>query len=211
MFYMESLIGDTDLLTVNYFARSEFSLLTLSHCAKKMKKVLVLHGQCSKVKILRRFKKILRGQASACPCVLEALRWQMVSFSSVWNLDISIFLASCVNYTGYAPLITDPPPTSFNILSKFQLSSCYGLGVMMFWRLEEKDYWINVNESMNELMSDKGDCRTSPATPRVCYYVDWPRLCLLHLSHISLPFPSYSHRRHGVQTVECKQCNTGEL
>ena len=40
---------------------------------QKLEKVPVLQAPRSKVKILRRFKKILRGHASGCPCVLEAL------------------------------------------------------------------------------------------------------------------------------------------
>ena len=45
-----------------------------------------------------------------------------------------------------------------NILSKFQLPSSYGLGVMMFWRFGGKG-------SLTELMCNKSDCRTAPATP----------------------------------------------
>ena len=40
---------------------------------QKYEKVTVLQVQRSKVKILRRFQKILRRHASPCPCVLEAL------------------------------------------------------------------------------------------------------------------------------------------
>ena len=36
-------------------------------------RVPVLQVLRLKLKVLRRFKKILRGHASACPCVLEAL------------------------------------------------------------------------------------------------------------------------------------------
>ena len=77
----------------DFFARSEFILIkicadlcseiaikhikfeekTLSIGAKNIKKVSVLLAPRSKVKKLRRFKKILPGHASACPCVLEAL------------------------------------------------------------------------------------------------------------------------------------------
>ena len=42
--------------------------------------------------------------------------------------------------------------------SKFQLSSSYGLGVMMFWRSGGKG-------SLDQLMSDGGNCRTARATP----------------------------------------------
>ena len=44
-----------------------------------------------------------------------------------------------------------------NILSKFQLPSSYGLW-QYFEDLEEKDDWVN------ELISDKGVCRTAPVT-----------------------------------------------
>ena len=46
-----------------------------------------------------------------------------------------------------------------NILSKLQLSSSNGLGVMTFEDLEEKD------DSLNQLISGGGVCRKAPATP----------------------------------------------
>ena len=46
-----------------------------------------------------------------------------------------------------------------NILLKFQLSSFFGLGVMMFQGFEEKV------DSINEIINHKGVCRTAPATP----------------------------------------------
>ena len=45
-----------------------------------------------------------------------------------------------------------------NILSKFQLPSSYGLGETVF-----KGYFHK--ESLSELISNRGVCRTSPATP----------------------------------------------
>ena len=44
-----------------------------------------------------------------------------------------------------------------NILSKFQLPNSYGLVLTVSWR-----FWTK--GSLNELMSDGGDCRTAPAT-----------------------------------------------
>ena len=45
-----------------------------------------------------------------------------------------------------------------NILSKFQLPSSYGLGVLMFWRFGGKG-------RVTRLMNDKGVYRTAPTTP----------------------------------------------
>ena len=45
-----------------------------------------------------------------------------------------------------------------NIVSKFQVPSSYGLGVKVSWR-----FWTK--GSLNELISDGGDCRTASATP----------------------------------------------
>ena len=49
-----------------------------------------------------------------------------------------------------------------NILSKFQLPSSYGLGVMIIRSFGGKG---SLTESINEWINDKGDCRTAPATP----------------------------------------------
>ena len=49
-----------------------------------------------------------------------------------------------------------------NIVSKFQVPSFNGLGVMMFWRLVGKG---SVNQWINEWMNHDGVCRTAPATP----------------------------------------------
>ena len=49
-----------------------------------------------------------------------------------------------------------------NNLSKYQLPSSYGLGVMMIRRFGGKG---SLTELMNELFNHKGDCRTAPATP----------------------------------------------
>jgi hypothetical protein len=46
--------------------------------------------------------------------------------------------------------------------SLFQFLSSYGLGVMMIWKFGGKGL---MNKWMNELMSNKGDCKTAPATP----------------------------------------------
>ena len=45
------------------------------------------------------------------------------------------------------------------IFKKFQVSSFYGLGVMIFEDLVEKA------DSLTDLISDKVVCRTAPATP----------------------------------------------
>ena len=45
-----------------------------------------------------------------------------------------------------------------NHLSKFQFPSSYGLGVKMFWRYFHKGW-------LSQLISDRGVCRTAPATP----------------------------------------------
>ena len=84
---------------------------------------------------------------------------------------------------GVSPLITDPLPymlrhfvrkksykwyvscdtkTVVNILLKVQVPSSNGLGVMTFWSLGGKG---SVSEWVNWLISDKGVCRTTPATP----------------------------------------------
>ena len=81
-----------DLLKVNFFAWSEFSLIQFcaelcaevaikkikdfrKHCqmVPKYKREPVFQVPCSKGKILRRFHKIMRGHAYACLWVLEAL------------------------------------------------------------------------------------------------------------------------------------------
>ena len=51
-----------------------------------------------------------------------------------------------------------------NILSKCQLSSSYGLGVMMFWKFGGKG---SLTDWLNELIniSNEGDSRTAPGTP----------------------------------------------
>ena len=49
-----------------------------------------------------------------------------------------------------------------NIVSKFQVPSSNGLGVMMFWRYFHKG-WLS--DWINESMNDGGVCRTAPATP----------------------------------------------
>ena len=49
-----------------------------------------------------------------------------------------------------------------SILSKLQLPSSYGLGVMMFWRLGGKG---SLTDWLTQSMSDEGDCRRAPATP----------------------------------------------
>ena len=49
-----------------------------------------------------------------------------------------------------------------NLLSKFQLSSFYGLGVKVFWIYFNK-WWRS--QSVNKLINEKGVCRTAPATP----------------------------------------------
>ena len=48
-----------------------------------------------------------------------------------------------------------------DIVSKFQVPSSNCLEIMICWRLsrEEKD------DSIDELINDKGVCRTAPATP----------------------------------------------
>ena len=49
----------------------------------------------------------------------------------------------------------------FSIPWQFQLPSSYGLGVMMFWRFGGKG---SIRDWIYEWMSDKGVCRTAPAT-----------------------------------------------
>ena len=49
-----------------------------------------------------------------------------------------------------------------NILSKFQLPSSNGLGVMMICRFGGKGWLTNW---LTDLISNKGYCRTNPATP----------------------------------------------
>ena len=49
-----------------------------------------------------------------------------------------------------------------NLLSKLQLLSSYGLGVKVFWRYFHK-WWLT--HWLTQLMSDKGVCRTTMATP----------------------------------------------
>ena len=51
-----------------------------------------------------------------------------------------------------------------NILSKFQLSSSYDLGVMIFWRFGDKG-WITA--WMNEWIRDGGVSRTVPGTSAI--------------------------------------------
>ena len=58
-----------------------------------------------------------------------------------------------------------------NILSKFQIPSSYGLGLMMFWRFGGKG-WLN--QWTNEWISDKGVCRTAPATPGLLISLEGP-------------------------------------
>ena len=48
-----------------------------------------------------------------------------------------------------------------NILSKFQLPSSYGLGETEFWRYFNE----RITEWLNQWISDKGVCRSAPATP----------------------------------------------
>ena len=50
---------------------------------------------------------------------------------------------------------------TFNILSNCQLPSSYGLGETMFGRSGGKG---SLTQSVNELMSNKGDCRAAPAS-----------------------------------------------
>ena len=45
-----------------------------------------------------------------------------------------------------------------NLLSKFQLTSSYGLEITMYWIYFHKS-------SLNVLINDEGVCRTAPATP----------------------------------------------
>ena len=57
-------------------------------------------------------------------------------------------------------------------ISKFQLSSSYRFCVMRFEGIEEMD------DSLTESMSNKGDCRTAPAKPgllntKILMYVLW--------------------------------------
>ena len=49
-----------------------------------------------------------------------------------------------------------------NILSKCQFPSSNVLGFMISWRLGGKGW---MNEWMNDLMINKGYCRTAPGTP----------------------------------------------
>ena len=49
-----------------------------------------------------------------------------------------------------------------NILSTFPLPSFYGLWFMIFWRLGGKG---SRTDLINQLINDKGVCRTAPATP----------------------------------------------
>ena len=67
-----------------------------------------------------------------------------------------------------------------NILLKLQLSSSYGLGIMMFWGSGGKG-------SVNESVSNGGVCRTSPATPGLLIiYCRWPSVKYAGLMKIGL-------------------------
>ena len=72
-----------------------------------------------------------------------------------------------------------------NILSKFQFPSSNSLWLMKCWRFGGKG---SANEWMNEWISDKGVCRTAPATPPFKYCT--LNLMKLFFNQVQIPFCS---------------------
>ena len=60
-------------------------------------------------------------------------------------------------------LVTHDTCQVVNIVRKFQVPSSNGLGLIVYWRLEEKDELLD--HLINQLINYGGVCKAAPATP----------------------------------------------